>query len=253
MNKSDVKTIDDLAEYLIGVNRDSKLYHYTTYENLLCILNNKSFRMTSTDLLNDKKEKEFSSGNKSFVISMTGDKEYISMWSMYGKPSGIKIRIDFSKSEFKKCLKRENVYSDIDLTSGYFPLTKSLVEYTRSDVFKECSLCSVAYLERDKGHFKHNSNPFNDVAVNELSLNYLSGLVKYEAWEFEKEIRARVFMFEDKQDYVYLKLSDDFIDSIRVTFNPWLSPELKNAIRNDLKRYGIECRDSDYDGQIDEL
>lgn len=249
MNRQDVKNYNDLAEFLSEYSRFPKrLYHYTTYDSLLHILNGKSFRLTKTSLLNDKKESEFSNGNNFYVMSMTSEKEYISMWSMYGKPSGIKIRIDFSKSLFKECFNIQNIYTDACKQTHLF------AQENISNFNNTCALGYIAYIDKEKNTFKYNSKPFDEIAVNSKALDYMAGFLKYEAWEFEKEIRARISASNALScNYLYMDISDRLIRDIHVTFNPWLSDELKEAIVDNLGYFAIKCSESDYTGQIDEL
>ncbi len=115
MNKSVVYSHEDLQIYLQEKAKESqRLYHYTTYESLICILKNKSFRLSRLDLLNDRAEQKL--GNldnetQNYIMSFTREKEYVSMWAMYGKPSGIKIRLDFPMKKFVETI-NNNFFKD---------------------------------------------------------------------------------------------------------------------------------------------
>lgn len=254
MKKRDVTNESELLEYLDGkaALRD-RLYHYTSFDSFLFILKDKAFRLSRTSLLNDKKEKEFC-GNKDFyVMSMTTDKEYVSMWSMYGRPSGIKIRIDFSVSLFKECFDSKNIYRDSDCKIRYYYHSRPLFPLPPPAI-ERCALKDVVYLNRDRSEYRHNGNHFPSIQVSEKGIEQLGGFIKYDAWEFEKETRARVYYEADKDcDYVYVAISDELLRDIKVTFNPWLSIGMKEELRASLKKWGIVCRDSGFDGQIGEL
>lgn len=249
--KRDVKTEEVLLDYLgEQANRATRFYHYTTYDTLLAILHGKSFRLSKTYLLNDKKEREFSGDTDCFVMSMSTDKEYVSMWSMYGRPSGIKIRIDFDPKLFKVCFKKERIYEDPELRIRYFPTTKPLFD----DNIEYCSLKDVVYLDKTRTEYRHRGDPFSGITASESGIKKLGGFIKYDAWEFEREIRAKVLVWDKPDvDYVYVSLTDELIKSIRVTFNPWISKNMKKEISQALSKHGISCIDSGFDGQVDEL
>lgn len=101
MNKRDVKNAKDLSKYLSCINSQKRL---------LEIIANKSLKLNNVIFLNDKKEAFFCHNRNYYIFSMTSEQEYVSMWQMYGKPSGIKIRIDFSKEKLLKCLDKKNIY-----------------------------------------------------------------------------------------------------------------------------------------------
>lgn len=54
-------------------------------------------------------------------------------------------------------------------------------------------------------------------------------------------------------DFVYLALSEEFLSSIRVTFNPWMKQNTMDMIRKEKNFFNIQCKESEYDGQIDGL
>ena len=251
MLKKNVKTESDLLLYHGEKATESRrLYHYTTYDSLLAILSGKSFRLSKTSLLNDKKEREFSGFNDCFVMSLTAEKEYISMWSMYGRASGIKTRIDFSQDLFSKCFVEKNIYADPDLKTRYLPLTPSLF----GEKSEYCALKDVVYLDKTRTEYRHRENAFQSISASEKGIEQLGGFIKHDAWEFEREIRARVLdVGKADINHVYIALTNELLKDIRVTFNPWISSNMKNEISTALLKRGIRCINSDYDGQVDEL
>ena len=97
-------------------NKSEYLYHFTSLDSLLKIIENKSFRLSRLDKLNDKKESELnniSSLEDTYVMSFShSDIEYVPMWVMYGKKNDIKIRIRFNRADLESIAKKENLYSD---------------------------------------------------------------------------------------------------------------------------------------------
>ena len=264
MLKRDVRASEDLQIYLQEqVEKSPRLYHYTTLESLLCIIKNQTFRLTRIDLMNDKAEKILGfrkDGTASYVMSFTRDKEYVSMWAIYGKPSGIKIRLDFDRRLFQKAI-NNNFYTDSEklhklvLVSSLYKSTFSKHEWLISD---------IVYLDKDKNQFRHNEDGFANIVADQYSIEDLAGFVKYDAWEFERETRLRVrtgygydnASIDQYLTHIYAGLNDELIKTFHVTFNPWLTDEMKSMIQESLRNaagFEIPCSDSNNDGEIGEL
>ena len=138
--KKDVKTVNDLQCYLQEqTNKADRLYHYTTYESLLCILKNKCFRLSRMDLLNDKAEIKLGKSNehiRNYIMSFTREKEYVSMWAMYGKASGIKLRLDFPKEQFSKATLSQFFHFRVDQLPVFtipFAIPHSVGHHAKAD------------------------------------------------------------------------------------------------------------------------
>ena len=125
-DRPDLINNEDSAMRLLRVlefyDGEIDLCHYTTFDSLISILNNKTFRLTRADLLNDKCEAQLYSKNTAnslYVFSMTNSIESVAMWKMYGCTSGIKLRLKFSKPDFLQCL--YNFTKDYDENSNRIP------------------------------------------------------------------------------------------------------------------------------------
>ena len=261
IQKRQVFSVKELKQYLRQKAKANKrLYHYTTYESIIEIIKNKSFQLTRLDLLNDKAEKSLGFHDDSFenyIISFTQGKEYISMWAMYGKASGIKLRLDFDNTIFKKLppiiykngktKNTQKIYDAVDLWDMDNPTVV---------------LSDIGYIDKRANKIKHNTNPF-DFSLSKYDLDLLTGLVKYDAWEFEKETRLKIQLSGDRTlrdygypDHIYYVITDELIRSFHITFNPWMSSNLKDEIRkslNNLVGFELSYSDSDDDGEVSEL
>ena len=264
MLKRDVRSSEDLQIYLQEqAEKTTRLFHYTTLESLLCIIKNQTFRLTRMDLMNDKAEKILGGrkdGTASYVMSFTRDKEYVSMWAIYGRPSGIKIRLDFDRLLFQKTINK-NFYSDSEKLHKLAPVS-SLYKSVFSK--HDWLISDIVYLDKDKKQFRHNEDRFINIIADQYSIEDLAGFVKYDAWEFERETRLRVrigsgyenFAIDQYLKYIYVGLNKELIKTFRVTFNPWLTDEMKSMIRDTLRiaaGFEIPCFDSINDGEIGEL
>lgn len=260
INKADVRNIDDVRLYLKEqAKKNKRLYHYTTYESLLAILSSNTLRLSRMDLLNDKAEKKLGLIDErvqNYSISFTQKKEYISMWAMYGKPSGIKIRLDFDTTVLFN--NNTQLYYDGE-KKNKIPFPKHHFEIKNGT--DRIVLSDVAYFDKENIKLKHNANPFQNLDFDESQTGKLTGLIKYDAWEFEKETRFNVRLGEyklneDYPEHIYLGFGKDLVSSFRITFNPWMSSLMKEEIKKSLDALAathIDCINSANDGEIEEL
>ena len=229
IKKNEVYSSEDLLVYLSDKAKENKrLYHYTTYEALLSIIKGRSLRLSRLDLLNDKAEQKLGYHDerlKNYVISFTQDKEYVSMWAMYGKASGIKIRLDFDTKCFRSCI--NDFYFDSDKKNRLsFYHVNAL--FGKGDASEPIRFSDVAYLDKAKMILKHNTQ------LNE------------DRYSIDRKL----------PEYIYCGITEDLIRGFHVTFNPWMTPLLKEEIRKSLcslAGFEIQCSDSTDDGEITEL
>ncbi len=261
MNKSDVRNIEDVRLYLKEqAKKNKRLYHYTTYESLLAILFSNTFRLSRMDLLNDKAEKKLGINDErmqNYSISFTQEKEYVSMWAMYGKPSGLKIRLDFDRTLLFN--DKTQLYFDGERKNKIsFP--KPLFDIKSSS--DRTVLSDVVYYDKEKEVLKHNTKSFSNLIFDSSHTSQLTGLIKYDAWEFEKETRFNVRLdgkakqLEDYPEYIFIGFDNELVSSFKITFNPWMSNFMKEEIKkslNSLTGIELEYSNSTNDGEIGEF
>jgi len=117
------------------------------------------------------------------------------------------------------------------------------------------------YLDKDKRELRHNEGAFSNIQGDQYAIDMLAGFVKHDAWEFERETRLAVKIrknenIENSPTHIFAGITRELIKTFHVTFNPWLSEEMKSMIRNCLKEvagFNIVCSDSVNDGEIHEL
>lgn len=247
---------------------NERLYHYTTFESVMKIIQDHTFRLTRTDLLNDKAEMKIGNKEKAihhYIMSMTEAKEYISMWAMYGRPSGIKLRLDFSKLELLKIINQSNqssiysndYYSRVEVDKdGIIQCSPNKIHNLFGiDMLYPIRFAHVAYINKEKNKLRCNNRPFRSFKVDEKSIDDLTGFSKYDAWEFEKEIRLLVHLDNNEPTHIYLPITDDLINSFSITFNPWISEEMKEVIKQELNQLAgtkLSYRNSSNNGEVDE-
>ena len=93
----------------------------------------------------------------------------------------------------------------------------------------------------------------------------MTGFIKYDAWEFEREVRLRTRLQGYDLDnsnhgntlrYIFAGINETLISDFGITFNPWISSELKEEIKKSLNALtGCELKyaDSQNDGEVTEL
>lgn len=162
-------------------------------------------------------------------------REYVSMWAMYGKPSGIKLRIDFPSKLFNESI-NNNFYFDsncMDRISVYQmssdPITKK--DYKISDV--------ICY-DKSDNKLQYNTSSIDNLAVDDRVIQELAGFIKYSAWEFERETRLRVLLNDNNNDghlqYIYARLNNQVIREFKITYNPWISSSLQSELQISIDR-----------------
>ncbi len=240
------------------INTEDRLFHYTDFDSLIKIINSKTFKFNRSDKLNDKNEyminevlfddfseikryfkdykyEEYESSLKEhsrfYSFSMTySPYESISMWKMYGKQENLKIRIDFPRDIFEGLFRENNLYSEAG--------SKIINGKPLFDVKSICILDKIDYIKVDTE---------KELLMKKIVDKY--GFIKYEAWKYEEEERALVKLKRNDKA-IFLKLNEEFIKRIHVTFNPWISKEFYEILKQYLDKYEIESSCSSYHNKV---
>lgn len=178
-------------------NKPASLYHYTSFENFLSIMDSMEIRFSSIDRVNDLSEKMIRS-QKTFnrvdvekyllknckMLSFTNDSQnHQRMWAQYA-PEGVCIRIDCGKfiEENKEALEKYGIIAN-------------KIEYVRQSEKQE--------IEDDKipGYI-------NDFEMEDFVSRHLKEFIftKDKDWENEKEYRFIAFT----QEKIALSISSAF-------------------------------------------
>lgn len=266
LRKNDVKTTEQLKKYIDDITRSEvkRLYHYTTYESLLKILKFRSIRLSRIDLMNDKAEQALSKSNINedrYILSFTNNsKEYVSMWAMYGKASGIKLRIDFPIQVFRSSI-NDNFFFNEQCTDK-IPIYKIATNFVTK---KDFIINDVIYYDKQNNKIKHNTNPFNYLEVMDSDIDSMAGFIKYDAWEFERETRLSVLLENIRINddiknnnirYIYARINDELIKNMGITYNPWISELLKTELQksiDEVANYELNHNLSANNGEIAEI
>lgn len=260
--KEEILTFYDLRKRVFG-KTSGTLCHYTSYESLLMILKNRSFRLSRYDLLNDIAEKELSKCGKEecrYIMSFTGTtKENVAMWALYGKHSSLKLRLEFSRSHLIQS-SNDNFYFDSERKNKIPVCEKKSVPADFSK--RDFSLSDVVYYDREKNVFRFSGRPLNKIPVSENELKTLAGTIKYDAWEYEREARLAIVIHNSDNaqfqnlNCIYAGLSEEFIKKLTITYSPWINDTMYEVLKasiDNIAGYKLKHKKSSLQGQVGEL
>lgn len=262
MKTEDIRDFEGLCGRIYG-KKSGVICHYTSFESLIMILKNRSLQLTRYDLLNDMAERNLSKcydGDYRYIISFTGtSSENVAMWALYGKHSSLKVRLKFSRSVLIHSAD-DNFYFDAQKN-------KKIQKYDTSSVSSDCSkkgfsISDIVYYDRERNKFKLSGNTLN-ICVDNNMISALSGTIKYDAWEYERESRLSVIMHQNNcsnqrvlMPHLYVGLTDEFIKKLSITYSPWINntvfDELTKSIDN-LAGCRLVHKRSSLQGEVAEL
>ena len=261
MNISDIQSFTDLLT-VVYRNREKreKVYHYTSYESLIKILKNRSLRLTRYDLMNDIAEKELSrceDGDSRYIISFSGQRESVALWSLYGKSSSLKIRIEFPLLELLNSID-SNFYFD-SMLQRKIPITST--QSVQEDYSKKkFSFSDVVYYDKDKHVFRLQGGPIKNITVEQAMIHRLAGTIKYDAWEYERESRLTVVLHNNHDingnndlTHIYAGLSEQLIKKTTILFSPWIDADVKAELQKSidgLARTQLKYKASELEGEV---
>jgi hypothetical protein len=236
-NFKKIKQVNDLIIYLDDSanrlkNRDY-LYHYTTIQKAMDMIERQICHLGNAKYMND--QLEYENGDKErwtnifFASFMTDVKESIGMWSMYSQPweEGVllmipkKVAIDWVR-ETKEIFEVSSVNKKITGRS------------IKIDADNKLFLSSVAYSNCDNpdGEKKITWSNVSNTSFSRAShIPQLTGYIKDSAWDYEREIRIKAtFGVNPGFKRVAIKIPDEVINTTTIITSP-LFDELANNKR----------------------
>ena len=221
------------------------LYHYTNLESLLKICSSSSIRLTQLALVNDLEEEgriDPIKRNKVFAACFSHHAdESIPLWNMY------------SKDKYGLRLGMPNI-SFFENHDNYFYIENGVKKCLQDNdsVIRDACIVDIEYVDDPNEHINY-MDPLDTGVKIPYPINI--GLIKRKAWSFESETRARVYiestqsvlsyLFELESpvichpffDHIYCKLNGEEMNRMTITFNPFMSDELKDLIRLAIMAY----------------
>lgn len=228
-----------------SAKKHSKISHYTSFEALKCILENKSLRITRLDMLNDAYENKRTDEvwkEKIFTTSFTYRKtESYMFWSLYAKDNGVMLTFDnefFYNHNF-------DIYADAACTIPFLKYENSETNYKRNIDYFDWLLRDMTYADvtytSDFKEFKIVDTDLKRVFEgckiigknNDFTYSLFPGLLKGIEWDSEQEVRLRVALSyrgmsnspstgspSTPFNYVYIPIADA-LKTLFITMNPW--------------------------------
>lgn len=238
----EITTPTELIAYLDSSERLKNrefLYHYTTIGNAIAIFKSKTWHLGNPKNMNDVVE--YRNGdpqrwnNIFFASFMTENKESIAMWSMYVQPwkDGVKIAIPIQtmKEWIKSIDKILEVSPDYKLTGNSIPINEHNTIRISSVAYSNATSCDL----NSKSETLIWSTTKNEKIPNSQHISELTGYIKDDAWEYEKEVRLKA-EFENTYGFtrVAVEIPDAVLNAITIYSGPLFEGILPNRMAHEL-------------------
>jgi len=203
----------------------SYLFHYTTVDALLLILNNNTIRFKRLDLMNDPLEGylQLFENSRKYVFSSSWSAQSIDeipMWKMYHDLKGVRLRMPIDlfdngeQMKVKKMNRSKSFLIKSELDKEYFVEFEPPINSNGENIskFKIKSVFGPTMVEYYSNHeiisndIIRKMDYTNNVDFYEIDLNII-GQRKIDYWSFEKEYRFRLFI----NDAIMLAGSDNVL------------------------------------------
>ncbi|MCD8326158.1 MAG: DUF2971 domain-containing protein [Lachnospiraceae bacterium] len=267
-NFRDITQTSDLISYLddktARLDNIKYLYHYTTLESAIRIIQSQRWLLTRAADMND--QNEYKNGDEKrwrnlfFTSFMREDKESIGMWSMYAQPWSEGVKISIPKAAFTKWIRdtkiiNEVVWSDEEVASGYMPTGRS-VKIDNKDT-RTLRISTVAYSNTESCESSARmeeklicGGATNTKLKNAVRLPELTGYVKDMAWSYEKEVRIKA-EFDNTENFrrVAIDIPDYVISEMIITASPLFEGNLREKLEEKISRV-MKTSASLYEGKL---
>ena len=198
--------------------------HYTNMESLLKIISSKYWKFTRIDKVNDKTEgwrvREEGLDYRTFVACF--DKsldESIPLWYIYTqKGQGVRLQLKYNNNSI-----------------GYYfaDKNKEIISNGEKLIYGEnFHFCMHNVIYSDS--LEHNGSrniiwPDGGIEIDRLAVR------KSTAWKYENETRIVVYVqngvAHSLADYILVPIDFTRINTITITFDPWMSEEIKDCMK----------------------
>jgi hypothetical protein len=126
---------------------------------------------------------------------------------------------------------------------------------------RDTCIVDIEYVDNPYDHVNY-MDPLDTGAKIPFPINI--GLIKRKAWSFESETRARVYIestqsllsylqdlespksYQTTFDYIYCHLNDENINQMTITFNPYMSVEIKDMVKHSVRAYISEFKQENF-------
>ncbi len=260
----DITDVADLIDYLDSANQrlsiTANLYHYTTLETAVSIIQGQKWHLASAKGMNDLRE--YRNGdykrwqNLFFTSFMREEKESIGMWSMYSQPWRKGVKISIPKEEFKKWVAEIKIIHEISLLDQKPTGRKIFLNNNRGS---KVYISTVAYSNLESLEDRKKSKEIlrcgsteNTHIHNAVRIPELTGYVKDRAWEAEKEVRIKAEFDNSRYKFekVAIDVPDYVIEKMTITASPLFRGNLHEELEKEIHHLITKTDKSLFDGAL---
>lgn len=259
-----ISSAEEMREYLINClnrhNEDEYLLHYSSLETVINIFETGYFWLGDYNYMNDLFERELLNqcqcDGTLFYMCFSKGSESLAMYKMYGKGKSsvvLKIPIPVMREIISNAGHKERVGGiDDDGKESAFIRKINIVEneiVSKNTVETRLYCTDIAYINPYNNKLKCGKEN-NELIETPLNSNELVGMLKYDCWEYEQEVRlyGNVIDLPKSIKKLAVKLPKDFKGKVKVILGPEFDKELYHENLVYLRRLGIICENSIYDG-----
>ena len=254
----DCRKPQDIKKYLLDViSRGIKngpaymLYHYTSIDAVVSMIDTGYIWLGPTSQMNDYLEMEYirsaNSDRDRYFCCFSKTEENLAMYKMY-TPSkdGVMIAISYETArEIIRLISESETGKKVAWIVRNKELTEETVEadiYWTDVCYKDLHSDVLKLSGKKNTHIKH-----------PLVKPELAGFLKLYGWEYEKEVRlcADPERELNENERIAIPLPEKIESKIIVTTEPGFDKQRNRKKLSKLKRLGVTIRDSEYDALVD--
>ena len=238
----------------------AKLNHYTNIDNLLKIIDTKTFKLNSIKNMNDKLEAKYISVDNIedlvFLSSFCHGKENIPLWHMYTEQKyGVNIEFEFDRKKHS-CDMAKILHDSTRPVLGKVAYSDDVIEFDTIGAPSTAKNYSGWNIEFICSDVKYDSNGINSHSVyfttedgGKLYNLTSMGIVKNSAWRYEEETRIIAHFRTVKSDIemkvlecILMPITFERLKKISITFSPWMPEEIKIMLKEHILSKVSDCK-----------
>ncbi len=243
-NKKKFNTLankDELLEFLYTKGKNHNEYHhYTTFDNAIKIIKNKSFFLTrgNSTSMNDQHEPTINEDSniwdKTYIGSFAfGGNENMAMWGLYGLPKENAVRITIPKKAM------ESWFDSINEIHG-ITIENNVPEYKSVNNKFDKYLSDIVYIDTiqdpnlSKLYWNDNSlriKPSESITSIADELDMI-GFIKNFAWKYENEVRLLIRTEPNtKHEKISVNIPEEVTKNISITAGPCFNGDIGERLK----------------------
>ncbi len=257
-----------LRYYALRDDKNKKLFHYTSIGTVLNIVAGGYFWLNSFSGMNDPFEAEILSRNGMngilFFTSFSKAEESLAMYEKYCGNNGFEngVALAVPCQAMKKIISITEFGENTDGVWGDGQYERNVRKFrivedgvlTDKKAVGDIYAARVAYFNPVSKILSFGSTSNHNFAAPFMDKELL-GLVKYQCWDYEKEVRLFVCLekqlgIKGKNIRIAVPLYNDLAAQCEVILNPRFERKAHQNELSILREHGLNIRDSIYDGCV---